>query len=432
MKIAMFGTGYVGLITGTCLASFGNNIICVDVDEEKINTLNNGEIPIFEPGLRDMVEINTREKRLSFTTDAKYAIEKSDVIFIAVGTPPDENDKADLKYVYQVAETIGKYMDGYKVIVDKSTVPVGTADKVKEVIKQNQKTPVEFDLVSNPEFLREGNAITDFQNPDRVVIGVENGRATEIMMDVYKGIERTGKPILFTDIKSAELIKYASNAMLSLRISFMNQLSPLCEKMGADIKMVAKGMGLDSRIGPRFLQAGIGYGGSCFPKDVKALGETLKEHGCNAELLDAVDIINERQKKHLIPKVQTLVPDLKDKKIAVWGLAFKPKTDDMRGAPSIVIIKELQKLGANVKAFDPVAIKESKKHLKNIEYGENPYDTIKDCHALVICTEWDEFRSLDLQAIKTLLKEPNVIDGRNIYEPKEMAELGFNYMGVGR
>lgn len=432
MKISMFGTGYVGLITGACLASLGNNVICMDVDEKKINMLKQGKIPIFEPGLRDLTDINTREKRLSFTTDAKEAVEKSDVLFIAVGTPPDENGKADLKYVFDVAANIGKYMNSYKVVVDKSTVPVGTADKVKETIKKNLQKDIEFDLVSNPEFLREGNAIHDFLNPDRIVIGVENGKAKEIMMKVYQGIERTGKPILATDIKSAEMIKYASNAMLALRISFMNQLSHLCEKLGGDIKMVSKGMGLDRRIGPRFLQAGLGYGGSCFPKDVQALGETLKEHDCYSELLDAVHIINERQKKHIVPKVQKLVPDLKDKKIAVWGLAFKPKTDDMREAPSIIVIKELQKLGARIIAFDPVAAEESKNHLKDIEYGTNPYDTIKDCDALVICTEWDEFRSLDLQAVKTLLKHPNIIDGRNLYEPEEMKKLGFNYLGVGR
>lgn len=432
MKITMFGTGYVGLITGACLASLGNNVICMDVDKKKISMLKQGKPPIFEPGLRDLIEINTREKRLSFTTDPKEAVEKSDVLFIAVGTPPDKTGKADLKYVFEVAANIGKYMNGYKVVVDKSTVPVGTADQVKETIKKNQKKEIGFDLVSNPEFLREGNAINDFTNPDRVVIGVENGKSQEIMLKVYQGIERTGKPILITDIKSAEMIKYASNAMLALRISFMNQLSHLCEKMGGDIKMVAKGMGLDSRIGPRFLQAGIGYGGSCFGKDVQALGETLKEHRCYSELLDAVHVINERQKRHIVPKVQKLVPDLKGKRIAVWGLAFKPKTDDMREAPSIVVIEELQKLGAKIRAFDPVAMEESKKHLKNIEYGTNPYDTIKDCSAIVICTEWDEFRSLDLQAVKTLLKEPNVIDGRNIYEPEEMKKMGFNYIGVGR
>lgn len=432
MKISMFGAGYVGLITGTCLASLGHDVICMDSDREKIKKLKSGIIPIFEPGLKDMVEINAREGRLNFTDEPKEAVQKSDVLFITVGTPPDKGGKADLKYVYQVAENIGKYMDSYKAVIDKSTVPVGTADRVKEIIKKSQKEKYEFDLVANPEFLREGEAIKDFMNPDRIVIGVDNGKAKDIMLKLYQGIERTGKPILVTDIKSAELIKYASNAMLALRISFMNQLSELCEKIGADIKMVSKGIGLDSRIGPRFLQAGIGYGGSCFPKDVKALAETLKEHGCNYELLDAVETINERQKRHVIPKIQGMFPDLKGKKIAVWGLAFKPKTDDMREAPSITIIKELQQLGAKIKAFDPVAIEESKKHLANVEYSSNPYEAIKDCNALVICTEWDEFRALDLQAIKTLLKEPNIIDGRNIYEPNEMKGLGFNYMGVGR
>jgi len=432
MRIAMFGTGYVGLISGTCLANLGNDVTCMDVDEKKISMLKSGKVPIFEPGLKDLVEINAREKRLIFTTDAKEAVEKSDVLFITVGTPPDKQGKADLKYVYEVAKNIGRYMNGYKVVVDKSTVPVGTADKIREMIKKNQRKEYEFDLVANPEFLREGEAIKDFMNPDRVIIGVDNGRAKDILLKLYQGIERTGKPILVTDIKSAELIKYASNAMLALRISFMNQLSELCEKIGADIKMVAKGIGLDSRIGPRFLQAGIGYGGSCFPKDVKALAQTLKEHGCHSELLDAVEAINERQKRHLLPKIKKIFPNLEGKKIAVWGLAFKPKTDDMREAPSITIINELQKLGVQIKAFDPVAVEEAKKHLNNVEYGINPYETIKDCDALVVCTEWDEFRALDLQAIKTLLKEPNIIDGRNIYEPTEMKELGFNYFGVGR
>ncbi len=433
MKIAVMGTGYVGLVAGTCLANLGNDVFCVDVDKEKIDNLNKGVLPIFEPGLRDLVEINTKEGRLRFTTDAKSAIEKSQVVFSAVGTPSDKDHKADLKYIFEVAEAVGKHMKDYLVMVDKSTVPVGTADKVKQIIKKSQMKPIPFDVVSNPEFLREGEAIKDFTNPDRIVIGVESERAKEIMNSIYKGIERTGKPILFTDIKTAELIKYASNAMLATRISFMNELSHLCEKAGADVKMVAKGMGLDSRIGPRFLQAGAGYGGSCFPKDVQALAETLKEHGCTSDIIDAVELVNQKQKKSLLPKITGLFKDgVKNKTIAIWGLAFKPKTDDMREAPSIVVINELQKLGAKIIAFDPVAREKAEKIFNGIEYRKNPYETIKNTDVLVIMTEWDEFRQLDLSAVKTLLKHPNVVDGRNLYEPEEMKNLGFNYISVGR
>ncbi|MBN1156782.1 UDP-glucose/GDP-mannose dehydrogenase family protein [Candidatus Woesearchaeota archaeon] len=433
MKITVMGTGYVGLVAGTCLANLGNDVFCVDVDEKKISDLNKGILPIFEPGLRDLVDINTKEGRLKFTTDAKTAIESSQVVFSAVGTPPDKDHRADLKYVFQVAESVGKYMKDYVVVVDKSTVPVGTAEKVKAIIKKSQPKPMPFDVVSNPEFLREGEAIKDFTNPDRIVVGLESERAKEIMYAIYKGIERTGKPILFTDIKTAELIKYASNAMLATRISFMNELSHLCEKTGADVKMVAKGMGLDSRIGPRFLQAGVGYGGSCFPKDVNALVQTLKEHGCSSDIVDAVERVNERQKKSLVPKITALFDgDLNGKIIAVWGLAFKPKTDDMREAPAIVIINELQKLGAKIVAFDPVAREKAELILKNMDYRSNPYETIKNADALVIMTEWDEFRHLDLNAVKTLLKKPNIVDGRNVYELEEMKKLGFNYVSVGR
>jgi UDPglucose 6-dehydrogenase len=334
VDITMVGTGYVGLVTGTCLASLGNNVICVDIDKEKIEKLNKGIMPIFEPGLRDLVDLNSREGRLSFSSDSKDAIQRSDVIFIAVGTPSGDNGNADLTSVYSVAMDIGRHMDRYKVIVDKSTVPVGTADKVKEKISKAQKEKIEFDMVSNPEFLREGEAIRDFMNPDRIVIGSDSDKAKDMMNKIYKGIERTGKPIIFTDIRSAELIKYASNAMLATRISFMNMLAPLCEKMGGDVKMVARGMGLDARIGPRFLQAGVGYGGSCFPKDVRAMIGTLKDAGLPADILKAVEKVNERQKKSIVPKVKAMLGELKGRKIAVWGLAFKRKTDDMREAPS--------------------------------------------------------------------------------------------------
>ena len=366
MKITMIGSGYVGLTTGTCFANLGNNVICLDVDKSKIDLLKQGEMPFFEPGLKEMVEQNVKENRLTFTTEVEEAIKSSDIIFLCVGTPSGPDGKAELKYVYEAAKSIGKYMNGYKVIVDKSTVPVGTADKVKEYIKENLTGSFEFDLVSNPEFLREGFAITDFTIPDRIVLGCEGEKAIELMTKLYKGIERTGRPILITDIKTAELIKYASNAMLAGRISFMNMMAPLCEKVGADVKMVAKGMGLDNRIGPRFLQAGVGYGGSCFPKDVRAMIGTLEEHGCNGDLLKEVDNVNERQKESLVPKLKTLLPNLKGRKIALWGLAFKPRTDDMREAPSINVIKQLQEEGAQIKAFDPVARKVSEKIFDNI------------------------------------------------------------------
>jgi len=432
MKITVIGTGYVGLVAGTCLASLGNDVICLDIDQEKIDKLNNGILPIYEPGLDDLVKRNKKEGRLTFTTDKEKAIKDSQVIFIAVGTPMGENHEADLRFVKAVAKDIGTYMEDYKVVVDKSTVPVGTADMVKKIIKENQKNPIEVDVVSNPEFLKEGAALKDFQNPDRVVIGSDSEKAKEIMDKIYGAVARIGRPIVHTDIKSAELIKYASNSMLATRISFMNELSHLAEKVGADIKKVAQGMGLDSRIGPKFLQAGVGYGGSCFPKDVQALIQTMKQNNCDASILESVEEVNKKQKLSLIPKIQKLVPDLNGKTIAVWGLAFKPRTDDIREAPALFLIDELQKLGAKIKAFDPVAEENAKKTLKDIEYAQNPYNAIEGADALVICTEWDEFRDLDKEKIRSLLNNPNIIDGRNIYDPKEMKEAGFNYIGVGR
>ncbi len=432
MNITVIGTGYVGLVLGTCLANLGNNIICVDVDKSKVDKLKKGIIPIYEPGLKDLVERNTKEERLIFTTSIKDGVEKSDVVFIAVGTPQGHDGKADLKYVDQVAEDIGKYINSYKVIVNKSTVPVGTAERVKKIIKKNQKSKTGFDVVSNPEFLREGCAIKDFQVPDRVVIGVDSEKAKEIMLKIYKPIERTNHPILITTPKSSELIKYASNSFLATKISFINEIANLCEKVGADVKAVARGMGLDKRIGSRFLQAGVGYGGACFPKDVRALITTGYENGYDFRIINAADEINQEQKRSLIPKLKKLIPDLKNKTIAIWGLAFKPKTDDIREAPSLVIIEELQELGAQIRAFDPVAEENAKKATKNIEFCKNPYETVKDCDALIIVTEWDEFRNLDKKKVKELLKHPNIVDGRNIYDPKEMKELGFSYIGVGR
>ena len=432
MKISCMGCGYVGLVAGTCLADMGNEVICFDIDKGKINKLEKGIIPIYEPGLKDMFERNIKEKRLHFSNGIKTAIKESNVIFITVGTPPGKNHEADLFAVESVAEQIGRNMNTYKVIVNKSTVPVGTAELVKNIIKKNQTGEYEFDVVSNPEFLREGEAVKDFTNPDRIVIGTDSERAKKIMVSIYRGIARTDKPVFITDIKSAEMIKYASNAMLATRISFMNEIAQLCEKVGADVKSVAKGVGLDNRIGPRFLQAGMGYGGSCFPKDVKALAELMKRNKVKGKILSAVNWVNENQRSFILSKIKKLLPHLKGKTIAIWGLAFKPKTDDIREAPSIAIIMELQGLGAKIRAFDPEAKINAKKVLKNVVFCNDPYSTAKGCDALVIVTEWNEFRVLDMDKVKRLLKQPNIIDGRNIYEPEEMRSAGFNYIGIGR
>ncbi|MFW5990851.1 MAG: UDP-glucose dehydrogenase family protein [Candidatus Nanoarchaeia archaeon] len=431
MKIAMFGSGYVGLVTGACLANMGHDVCCVDIDPGKIDELKQGKSPIYEPGLEDILQKNIEEERLSFTTNSEAAVKAAKVIFIAVGTPGTKRGDADLNAVWDVAASIGKNMNEYKVVVNKSTVPVGTADKVKKIVKDNLNGNYEFDVVSNPEFLKEGRAIYDFQNPDRIIVGVESEKAKKIMESIYKDVARANRPIVFTDVKSAELIKYAANAMLAARISFMNQLSHLCEKVGADIKEVSRGIGLDGRIGPRFLQAGAGYGGSCFPKDVKALISTLKEQNCPAELFEAVDSINERQKTVVVDKLKNLM-DLNGTNIAVWGMAFKPKTDDIREAPSIEIIKKLQKEGAKINAFDPVAEDNAKEVLKNVNFCKKNIDTVKGCDALIVVTEWDEFRNPDFEQIKKLMNIPIVVDARNIYNPGELKELGFTYIGVGR
>ncbi|MBN2454251.1 UDP-glucose/GDP-mannose dehydrogenase family protein [Candidatus Woesearchaeota archaeon] len=432
MKIAVVGCGYVGLVTGGCLANLGNDVICVDIDDEKVDNLRKGQIPFFEPGLRDIVELNLAQRRLMFTTDMELAVQNSDVIFLAVGTPSTETGEANLSYIFSASEQIGKFMNSYKTVVIKSTVPAGTFEKVREIIKKSQKKPVGFDIVSNPEFLREGEAVNDFMVPDRVVIGVDSEKSKDIMFAIYKSIERTGRPILVTDIISSELIKVASNAMLATRISFMNELSRLCEKVGADVKLIAKGMGLDSRIGPRFLQAGLGYGGSCFPKDVKALAHTMKQHGVKSKILDAVNTVNDEQRLYVVEKIRTMLSSIKGKKIAIWGLSFKPKTDDMREAPSITLINELQNLGAEIVAFDPVSENTANKILKKITYAETPLSALEGAHALVLVTEWDLFRELDKSRMKELMASPNIIDGRNIYDPAEMKKLGFNYTGVGR
>lgn len=432
MKIAVVGSGYVGLVTGGCLANLGNDVICVDVDQAKVDGLRNGEMPFFEPGLRDIIDLNLKQRRLMFTTDIELAVKHSEVIFIAVGTPPGEDGGADISAVLAVAADIGKNMNEYKVVVMKSTVPVGTNHRLADTIKANQPSPMEFDTVSNPEFLREGEAVNDFMNPDRVVLGVNSQKAADVMTTIYRSIERTGRPILITDVLTAELIKYASNAMLATRISFMNELACLCDKVGADVKMIAKGMGLDNRIGPRFLQAGAGYGGSCFPKDVKALIHTIEENGCKASLLQAVNEVNERQKKSIVPRLQSLLSDLSGKTVAVWGLSFKPKTDDMREAPSIVAVRALQDAGAKVVAFDPVAEKSARRLMQDVSFTQTPLEAAENADALIIMTEWDSFRELDKKKLKEVMRTPVLLDARNIYDPKEMRGIGFTYVGIGR
>lgn len=435
MNITVFGCGYVGLVTGACLANLGNSVLCVDIDEKRIAALQSGLVPIYEPGLQEMIAINIVQKRLFFTLDAAAAIRTSEVLFIAVGTPPGENGKADLSAVFQVAETIGKYMNNHKVIVDKSTVPVGTADGVKKRIQEHQTSPYSFSLVSNPEFLREGEAIKDFMTPDRIVLGVEDIRAKEIMTHIYKGIERTGRPIFITDIKSAELIKYASNAFLATKISFMNELAQLCEHVGGDIKEIAKGLGLDSRIGPRFLQAGIGYGGSCFPKDVLALIQTGQEQGVEFPILRAVHGVNTAQKHALFPKIQYFLGDVSGKTIAVLGLSFKPKTDDIREAPAQVLLQQLLAAQATVRVFDPVAMENMKRLYSAssfFHYCSDAYDAVQNADCLVLVTEWDEFRSLDLEKVKQSMRHARIVDGRNIFDPQEVLALGFQYAGIGR
>ena len=431
MKLAVAGTGYVGIVTGTGFANLGNEMICYDIDSKKVNMLSKGELPIYEPGLGEIFRRNLDAGRLRFTTDNIEAIQNSEIIFICVGTPSSPDQAADLSAVKQVAESIGRYMNDYKVVVNKSTVPVGTADLVRDIIKKNQQGDIPFDVVSNPEFLREGAAVKDFENPDRIIIGTDSKRAEEIMASLYRAKARTGRPILITNIRSAEIIKYASNAMLATRISFMNQLSRLCEASGADIKDVARGLGLDNRIGSRFLHAGLGYGGSCFPKDIRALIATLKEHGCESDLFEAVHRINEKQRAVAVEKLKSVL-DINGSTVAVWGLSFKPKTDDVREAPALDVIEDLKKMGATVHAFDPVAMDNAKKEIKDVKFFENPYETIRDCDALIVVTEWDEFRNLDMRAVKVLLKQPIVVDGRNIYDPEEMKELGFTYLGIGR
>ncbi len=432
MNICVVGTGYVGLVTGACFAEFGLKVVGVDKDEKKIKDLSNGIIPIFEPGLEELVKRNIKDGRLSFTTDLAGSVKRSLGIFIAVGTPSMEDGSADLSYVEAVAHSIAENMNGYKVIVTKSTVPVGTGEKIRKIIGEKQKEKVDFDIVSNPEFLREGSAIEDFMRPNRVVIGAESDHAIAIMRDLYAPLYLIETPFIVTDIKTAEMIKYASNAFLATKVSFINEIANICERVGADVHMVAKGMGHDNRIGTKFLHPGPGFGGSCFPKDTSAIVNIAKEHGYDFEIVKAVIKVNKRQRALMVEKIKKETGELKDKRIGILGLSFKPNTDDMRDAPSVSIIKGLQKEGAKIRAYDPAAMEEAKKFLDDIEYCNDPYGVADGSDALVIITEWNQFRNLEINKIKSLLKKPVVIDLKNIYDPKKMKEMGIRYTGVGR
>ena len=439
MKITLIGAGYVGLVTGTCLAEVGNNVLCLDVDPHKIATLKSGGIPIYEPGLEDMVRRNVAAGRLDFTTDIAAAVQFGDIQFIAVGTPPDEDGSADLQYVLDAARNIGRHMNGFKLVVDKSTVPVGTADRVRATIAEtlaSRGLEVDFCVASNPEFLKEGAAINDFMSPDRIVIGTDSERATQLLRRLYAPFQRNHERLVVMDVRSAELTKYAANAMLATRISFMNELALLAEKLGADIERVRQGIGSDPRIGYHFLYAGCGYGGSCFPKDVQALRRTAQEDGAPLRILDAVEAANEAQKRILVEKLKSRFgAQLDDRRFALWGLAFKPNTDDMREAPSRVIMEALWAMGATVAAYDPAAMPETRRL-----YGEHPglmlaphpMDALRGADALLIVTEWKAFRSPDFAAMKALLRQPVIFDGRNLYDPAAMRREGFEYFPIGR
>ena len=438
MKLAVIGTGYVGLVTGTCFAETGNTVTCVDIDVNKVNKLSSGQITIFEPGLEKLFIRNQKEGRLFFTTDIAQAIADAKVVFLALPTPPGEDGSADLSYILGVAKQLGQLLkkEDFKVIIDKSTVPVGTAEKVKAAILSNAAEEIgdAFDVVSNPEFLREGVAVEDFMKPDRVVIGTQSERSMKIMNELYAPFVRQGNPIIFMDEKSAELTKYAANSFLAVKISFMNEIAQLCEKLGADVDMVRKGIGSDERIGKRFLFPGIGYGGSCFPKDVKALGKSAHEVNYDFKILDAVMEVNELQKLHLLPKIEKYFNgDLKGKHFAMWGLAFKPNTDDIREAPAFYMIDAIIAKGATVTAFDPEAMNNSKEVLGNkINFASGEYDALKDADALIIATEWNEFRTPDFEKVTGLLKNKVIFDGRNLFDLPQMEQLGYHYESVGR
>ena len=432
MNLCIVGVGYVGLVTGTCFAEFGNHVICVDNDKKKIASLQQGIIPIYEPGLEEMVKKNQMAGRLHFTVDVAEAVDKSLAVFIAVGTPSDSAGSANLEYVYEVAETIGKLMKGYKIVVTKSTVPVGTGKAIQEIIEKNQKEKVPFDVASNPEFLREGSAIEDFMRPNRVVIGTSSEQATAIMKDLYSPLYLIETPFFITNVETAEVIKYASNAFLATKVSFINEIANICELVGADVHHVAKGMGLDRRIGPKFLHPGPGYGGSCFPKDTRAILNLAESFGYRFSIVESVIEVNERQHQRMVDKIENVLGSIQDKRLGILGLTFKPNTDDIRESPAIKIIRTLIKKGADISAFDPVGMDASKLVLNDIDYAQDMYDAAKDADALIIITEWNEFRFPDWERIKTLLRSPRVIDLRNIYEPERMRARGFDYHSVGR
>lgn len=442
MKIAVVGTGYVGLVSGTCLASIGHEVVCIDNDQAKIDNLkNDGIIPIYEPDLEELVKRNIKEERLSFTTDLNTAVKNADAVFIAVGTPPRlDNGQADLKYVYQVAEEIGNAIDKFTVVIDKSTVPIGTAEEVSDIIKKTN-SKVDFAVVSNPEFLREGSAINDFLHGDRVVVGVENEQAEKIMTEIYKPLSKTGMPIVITKVRTAEMIKYASNTFLAVKLGFINEIADLCEKVGADIQEVSYAMGLDTRIGEKFLQAGPGFGGSCFPKDTKALKyiadtlakESKDKHATKLSIVNATIESNLNRKETMARKVKTILGErLKDKKVAVLGLAFKANTDDCRESPALSVIQEIQNRRGEVVAFDPIAIEEAKKVVTNVTFAKNEYEACEGADAVIILTEWPQFASLDLVKIKAKLNNPIMIDLRNMYNPKDVQKNGFEYYSIGR
>jgi UDPglucose 6-dehydrogenase len=433
MNLAVVGTGYVGLVTGTCFAETGNHVVCVDIDENKVARLNRGEVPIFEPGLEVLFERNTKQGRLKFTTDLAEAIEQAQIIFLALPTPPGEDGSADLSYILGVSEQLSKMIKDYKIVVDKSTVPVGTGEKVHTILAKNLSTDL-FDVVSNPEFLREGVAVDDFLKPDRVVIGASSERANKLMKQLYEPFVRQGNPIYFMDLRSAEMTKYAANSYLATRITFMNEIANLCEKVGANVDMVRIGMGSDSRIGKRFLFPGVGYGGSCFPKDVQALAKTAAENKYEFRILDAVMSVNDQQRFLLAKKIKAhFGSDLKGKTIAIWGLAFKPNTDDIREAPALYIIEELLEAGAQIRVFDPEAMENVKKIFGDrLTYCADQYETLIAADALAIVTEWSVFRTPSFQVLKQLLKNPLIFDGRNLYDLEAMAEQGFQYLSIGR
>lgn len=432
MHIAVIGTGYVGLVTGACFAEFGVEVTCVDVDESKIERLKNGIIPIYEPGLDKIVKKNAAADRLHFTTDIAAAVRGAQVVFLAVGTPPKDDGSPDMSYYQQAAKDIAEAINGYKVLVTKSTVPVGTGKWLKEFVSSNLKTKTQFGVASNPEFLREGAAIEDFMRPDRVVIGSNEPEAIEVMKELYRPLYLIETPIVITSLEAAELIKYAANAFLATKITFINEIANLCDAIGCDVHDVARGMGMDNRIGRKFLHPGPGYGGSCFPKDTRALTTVADQFGVETRIVDAVIDANERQRAAMIPKIEKLVGDLSGKRIGILGLSFKPETDDMRESPAIDIINSLIEKGATVRAYDPVAMDEAKHCLPEIEYAADEYEAIRDADVLLIVTEWNQFRALDMDRVKALLKSPKIADLRNIYEPQDMRELGFEYVGVGR